>query len=70
MTVPKGISSIVLEVIDTFKGDFDLVDGDYEVRVIHPETGLPFHSRKFILRDCEGVPPHNKTLQTDESGRA
>jgi len=53
VSLPKGPSSIDVAVVDEFKGEFDLVDGEYEVRVVDPRTGLAYHSRIFTLRDCE-----------------
>ena len=58
--MPKGVTSFVLTILDEFKGEFDLVDGQYEVRLIEPETRLSYYSRRFYLRDCEGTSPHNK----------
>lgn len=66
IVMPKGISSLDLAVFDEFKGEFDLVDGEYVVVAFHPETGLAYYSRTFYLRDCEHSAPQDDTPLTDE----
>ena len=52
-SLPFGISSFKILVVNEFRGDEDLVDGLYVVRLIHPGTKMAYWSRTFHLRNCE-----------------